>query len=52
MRHQRTLTITSLLSILLFLIHWTDDVVRGIEGGGVELLSVRGLFFDRRAKST
>jgi hypothetical protein len=36
MKHQVTLTITSLLSILLFSFHWTDEVVRGIERGGVE----------------
>jgi hypothetical protein len=32
------LTVTSLLSILLFSIHVTDDIVRGIEGGGLEHL--------------
>ncbi len=35
MKHQVALTITSLLSILFFSLHWADDVVRGIERGGV-----------------
>ena len=35
MKHKLTLTITSLLSILLFAFHWADDVVRGISPGGV-----------------
>jgi hypothetical protein len=35
MKHQRTLTITSLLSILLFSLHWADEVARGIEPGTV-----------------
>ena len=30
MKHTRTLTITSLLSILLLTLHITDDIVRGI----------------------
>jgi len=34
-KHKLTLTITSLLSILLFAFHWADDVVRGISPGGV-----------------
>jgi hypothetical protein len=34
MKHRRTLQITSLLAILLFSLHWTDDVVRGFERGG------------------
>lgn len=34
MKDNLTLTITSLLSILLFTFHITDDVVRGIEPGG------------------
>ena len=33
MKHQRTLTITSLLSILLFSLHWADEVARGLEPG-------------------
>ena len=35
MKHNVTLTITSLLSILFFAFHWADDVVRGISPGGV-----------------
>ncbi len=33
MRHNVMLTIASLLSILLFSIHLTDDIVRGMEPG-------------------
>ena len=33
MRHQLTLTIASLLSILLFSLHWADEVARGLEPG-------------------
>ncbi len=33
MKHQLTLTITSLLSILLFSLHWADEVARGLEPG-------------------
>jgi hypothetical protein len=39
MNHHRTLVITSLLSILLALIHVTEDVVRGIERGGPEMFN-------------
>jgi hypothetical protein len=35
MRHRQTLTITSLLSILLFSLHWADEVARGIEPGTI-----------------
>jgi len=32
--HERvTLTITSLLSVLLFTFHWADEIARGIEPG-------------------
>jgi hypothetical protein len=34
MKHSVTLTITSLLSILLFTFHQSDDIVRGFEPGG------------------
>jgi hypothetical protein len=34
MRHRLTLTITSVLSVLLFTVHWADDVARGIDKGG------------------
>ena len=33
MKHNVTLTVTSLLSILLFAFHWTDEVSRGMEPG-------------------
>jgi len=35
MKHRVTLTITSLLSILLFSLHWADEIARGIEKGTV-----------------
>jgi hypothetical protein len=35
MKHTVTLTITSLLSILLFSLHWADEVSRGMEPGTV-----------------
>lgn len=38
MRHDLVLTIASLLSILLTSFHLSDDVVRGIEPGGVKNL--------------
>jgi hypothetical protein len=38
MKHNVTLTVTSLLSILLFAFHWSDEVARGIETGGVSAL--------------
>ena len=33
MTHQRTLTITSVLSALFFSFHWADEIARGIESG-------------------
>src|SRR5437016_2301902 len=36
MKHPLTLTITSLLSILLFSLHWADEVARGLEPGTVQ----------------
>ena len=33
MKDKVTLTITSLLSILLFALHWVDEVARGLEPG-------------------
>jgi hypothetical protein len=33
MKHRVTLTITSLLSILLFSLHWADEISRGLERG-------------------
>ena len=38
MKDSVMLTITSLLSILLFMLHLTDDIVRGIEPGGLSNL--------------
>jgi hypothetical protein len=38
-----TLTVTSLLSILLILSHLTDDIIRGIEPGGLSNLVGGGL---------
>ena len=38
MKHRVTLTVTSLLSILLFALHWVDEVSRGLETGGVSAL--------------
>jgi len=35
MNDKATLSITSLLSILFFALHWADDIVRGIATGGV-----------------
>lgn len=32
----RLLTVSSLLSILLFSIHFADDIARGFEGGGLD----------------
>ena len=38
MKHSSMLTIASLLSILLFSFHLTDDIVHGLEPGGVQNL--------------
>ena len=38
MTQKGTLTITSLLSVLLFQLHWVDEVARGIETAGVSAL--------------
>lgn len=38
MKHQVTLTITSLLSIILFAFHWVDEISRGLEQGTVSAL--------------
>jgi len=35
MKHDVTLTITSLLSIVLFTFHFADDIVRGMEEGNL-----------------
>ena len=39
MKNKTTLTITSLLSILLFTFHWVDEIARGLESGGLSALS-------------
>ena len=36
MKHKVTLTIASLLSILLMTFHLSDDIVRGMEPGGLK----------------
>jgi hypothetical protein len=33
MNHKVTMTVTSLLSVLLFAFHWADEVSRGMEAG-------------------
>ncbi len=33
MKHNVTLTVTSLLSVLLFALHWADEISRGMEPG-------------------
>ena len=38
MKNSSMLTIASLLSVLLFSLHLTDDIVRGVEPGGVNNL--------------
>src|SRR5262245_28860510 len=35
MTQQRTLQVTSLMSILLFTLHWSDEIARGIEAGTI-----------------
>ena len=35
MKRSVTLTITSLISILLFSLHWADEVARGLESGTI-----------------
>ena len=35
MSHARTRTVVSLLTVLLFSLHWADDVVRGFAPGGL-----------------
>lgn len=44
MKHSVLLTITSLLSILFFTFHLTDDIVRGFEKGGVYNLTAVLIF--------
>ena len=44
MKHNATLAITSLLSILFFTFHLADDIVRGFEEGGVSNLTAVPIF--------
>ena len=44
MKHTTALTVTSLLSILFFTFHVADDIVRGIEKGGVGNLTAIPIF--------
>jgi hypothetical protein len=44
MKHNVMLTITSLLSILFMTFHLTDDIVRGMEKGGVSNLTAVPIF--------
>jgi hypothetical protein len=44
MKHNLTLTISSLLSILFFTFHLTDDIVRGFEKGRVSNLTAVPIF--------
>ena len=44
MKHNITLTISSLLSVLLFTFHLTDDIVRGIEKGDLSNLTAVPIF--------
>jgi hypothetical protein len=44
MKHNVMLTITSLLSILFLTFHLTDDIVRGMEKGGVSNLTAVPIF--------
>jgi hypothetical protein len=44
MKHNVMLTITSLLSILFFTFHLTDDIVRGFEKGGLSNLTAVPIF--------
>jgi len=44
MKHNVMLTVASLLSILFFRFHLTDDIVRGFEKGGVSNLTAVPIF--------
>jgi hypothetical protein len=44
MKHTTALTVTSLLSILFFTLHVADDIVRGIEKGGLGNLTAVPIF--------
>jgi hypothetical protein len=56
MRHNVVITISSLLSILFMTFHLTEDIVRGMEPGGIKnligvLISACGLWSLRRRRS-
>ena len=38
MKHRVTLTVTSLLSVLLFGTHWVDEISRGMERGDLSVI--------------
>jgi hypothetical protein len=44
MKHNLSLTIASLLSILFFTFHLADDIIRGFEKGGVSNLTAIPIF--------
>lgn len=45
MSPKRTLTVTSLLTILLFSLHWADEIARGIEPGTIAAVGGFGILF-------
>ena len=45
MTQQRTLTITSLLTMLLFSLHWADEIARGLEPGTLSSSGGFAIFF-------
>lgn len=45
MSPQRTLTVTSLLTLLLFTLHWADEISRGMEPGTMSSLWGFGILF-------
>ncbi len=45
MNHKVTLTVTSLLSVILFSLHWADEIARGIEPGTTAAVGGFGILF-------
>jgi hypothetical protein len=45
MSQQRTLTVTSFLTVLLFTLHWADEIARGIEPGTTAAVGGFGILF-------
>jgi hypothetical protein len=45
MSQQRTLTVTSLLTLFLFTLHWADEISRGIEPGTMASVWGFGILF-------